>query len=97
MDFECGVCTVRPWRVGDERELVCHANDRNVWLNLRDRFPHPYTAEDAAARVDLVSAPSLPTHFAIVVGQAVGGVGLKLQGDIERLGAEIGYGLGAAH
>jgi hypothetical protein len=40
-------CTLRPWRRGDEPSLVRHANNREVWLNLRDRFPHSYTVKDA--------------------------------------------------
>lgn len=40
---------LRPWRWGDEEALVRHANNRRIWRNLRDRFPHPYTEADAAA------------------------------------------------
>jgi len=31
----------------DAESLVKHANNRKVWLGLRDLFPHPYTIEDA--------------------------------------------------
>ncbi len=34
---------VRSWRPSDLASLVKHANNRNVWIRLRDRFPHPYT------------------------------------------------------
>ena len=35
------------------------------------------------------------TAFAIAVnGEAVGGIGFQLQGDVERVSAEIGYWLG---
>ena len=39
--------TIRPWRLDDAESLARHANDRKVWLSLRDNFPHPYTTEDA--------------------------------------------------
>ncbi len=47
MRLDCGRCVIRPWKEGDEPSLVCHANNYEVWRHLRDRFPHPYTKEDA--------------------------------------------------
>ena len=41
--IDCELCSLRPWRESDLDSLVRHANDREVWLMLRDRFPHPYT------------------------------------------------------
>ena len=38
-------CTIRPWRMDDAESLVKHANNRKVWLGLRDLFPHPYKIE----------------------------------------------------
>lgn len=91
--IDCGSCVLRPWRKGDEPSLVRHANDRDVWRNLRDQFPHPYTAADADAWIELASLR--PTALAIEVeSQAVGGVSLGLREDVERLTAEIGYWLG---
>jgi hypothetical protein len=40
-------CTVRPWRLDDAESVARHANNRKVWLAVRDRFPHPYTIQDA--------------------------------------------------
>jgi ribosomal-protein-alanine N-acetyltransferase len=97
MQIDCGVCTIRPWQHGDEAALARHANSREIWLNLRDQFPHPYTAEHAAAWVALASGEKPPTHFAIVIQEAVGGIGFSLQNDIARGSAEIGYWLGASH
>jgi [ribosomal protein S5]-alanine N-acetyltransferase len=97
VQFDCGVCKIRPWQRGDEPALVRHANSREIWLNLRDQFPHPYTFEDAHAWVDSQSVENPPTHFAIVVQEAVGGIGFALKRDIERVSAEIGYWLGTSH
>src|SRR5207249_2718269 len=33
---------LRPWAAEDAEAVVPQANDRRVWLNLRDAFPHPY-------------------------------------------------------
>ena len=97
MLIDCGVCRLRPWRAGDERRLPDHANDREVWLNLRDRFPHPYTSKDARQWVRFaVTRPDI--RFAIEVdGEAAGGLGFELHDDVERVSAEIGYWLGRRH
>jgi RimJ/RimL family protein N-acetyltransferase len=97
MQIDCGVCTIRPWQHGDESALARHANSREIWLNLRDHFPHPYTAEHATAWVKFASAENPPKHFAIVLHEAVGGIAFAVQGDIARVSAEIGYWLSVSH
>jgi RimJ/RimL family protein N-acetyltransferase len=95
MEITLERCTLRSWRRGDELSLVRYANNRNVWRNLRDRFPHPYTAADADAWLAHVSAQAPVASFAIVVdGEAVGGIGLEPGTDVHRRSAEIGYWLG---
>jgi [ribosomal protein S5]-alanine N-acetyltransferase len=90
-------CRIRSWRVGDEPALARHADNRKIWLNVRDRFPHPYTPADAQAWVVRAAAATPETQFAVAVeGEAVGGVGLFLQVDVERYSAEIGYWIGEA-
>jgi RimJ/RimL family protein N-acetyltransferase len=96
--IDCGPCRLRPWRARDADSLVRNANERAVWLNLRDRFPHPYTPEDARTFLQRVDGAHPTVHFAIEVdGEAVGGIGLEVGRDVERVGAEVGYWLGAEH
>lgn len=72
-----------------------YANNRKVWINLRDRFPHPYTTRDGYAFLKHTREQRPETAFAIVVdNQAAGGIGFQLHGDVERVSAEIGYWLG---
>lgn len=86
---------LRDWRPGDEDSLARYANNRNVWINLRDRFPHPYTLADAEGWIEGPGQTSPQTQFAIVLdGEAIGGVGFELREDIFRRSAEIGYWLG---
>ncbi|MFN4145752.1 MAG: GNAT family N-acetyltransferase [Runella sp.] len=86
---------LRCWQRGDEAALVKYANNYNIWRNLRDSFPYPYTLKDAEAWIDLCQNQQKPTVFAIEVeGEAIGGVGIVLQTDIFRKNAEIGYWLG---
>ena len=88
---------LRPLRPGDVASLARHANDEGVWAHLRDRFPHPYTEEDARAWLEVAQGQPVGTHFAIDVGgEAIGSVGLVLQSDVHRRSAELGYWLGRA-
>ncbi len=97
MELRLKRCVLRPWRDGDEDPLVRHANNRKVWINLRDRFPHPYTLADARAWIALTRHLPADTQFAIEVdGEAAGGIGLDLGQDVHRRSAEIGYWLGEA-
>jgi len=86
---------VRGWEWRDLNAIVRHANNRNVWINLRDRFPHPYTVNDARRWLETVVNEKPLTSFAIAVqDEAVGGIGFTVQPDVARRSAEIGYWLG---
>ena len=88
-------CAVRSWKVSDADALARYANNRNIWLNLRDAFPHPYTKRDGREFIKGARRRSPETFFAIAVdGEAVGGIGFVLHPDVERVSAEIGYWLG---
>jgi len=95
--FDLPGCVVRSFDPRDAESLAAHANCRDVWLNLRDGFPHPYTRADAEEFIHKFRHREPETVFAIAVdGQAVGGIGFRLGEDVERTGAEIGYWLGKA-
>ena len=86
---------VRPFRASDVPAIVRHANNRKIWLNLRDRFPHPYTKSDAQHFLRMVHSMEPVTFLAIDVdGEAAGSIGYVIQQDVERVSAEIGYWLG---
>lgn len=93
--IRCERCVLRPWRPDDLDALVFHANNDEVAANLRDAFPHPYTEADGRAWLSLAVGQQPPLNFAIEAGgQPVGGIGMKLGSDIERISAEVGYWLG---
>ena len=95
MRLDLGTCGVRSFREADAAELTRHANNRKVWLQLRDQFPHPYTVDDARHFISLARGGRPETMFAITVSDvAVGGIGAKLRDDVERCSAEVGYWLG---
>jgi RimJ/RimL family protein N-acetyltransferase len=95
MHLALSTCTVRSWSASDVASLVKNANNRAIWMNLRDRFPYPYTATNARDFIRAVRKSHPETSFAIDVdGAAIGGIGFVLQADVERVSAEIGYWLG---
>jgi len=97
LTFDLASCRLRPWRKQDLDALIRYANDREVWINLRERFPHPYTEGDAQRWLEYSCGEPTAVQWAIEVdGEAVGGIGLEPQGDIERISAEIGFWLGRA-
>jgi len=95
MEFQLQKSLLRPWSVGDEGSLEHHANNRKVWMNVRDHFPHPYYHSDAVRWVEHASHNLSQTVFAIVIDEnAVGGIGLVSKNDVYRKSMEIGYWLG---
>jgi len=87
-------CAVRSWRSDDAPGIVRYANNYKIWSNLRDAFPHPYTAQHARDFIRSVKNRAPETTFAIAVDdQAVGSIGFVLHPDVERVSAEIGYWL----
>jgi [ribosomal protein S5]-alanine N-acetyltransferase len=95
LSIDLVVCRLRPFRRDDDTSIAHHADDRAVWINLRDRFPSPYHLEDARDWLGMVVGQTPSTDFAIEVeGHAVGSVGITLGADVFRRSAEIGYWLG---
>jgi ribosomal-protein-alanine N-acetyltransferase len=92
------ICTsfgsIRFWCSLDADKLAHYANNRKIWLNMRDGFPHPYTLENARQFLDNVSQQNPMTYFAIATHkEAIGGIGITLNKDVHRLTAELGYWL----
>jgi len=87
---------LREWQLTDKISLARNANNINVWNNVRDYFPHPYTETDAEQFIGNTLLKAKPsTDFAIVIDdKVVGGIGVVPQTDVERIAIEIGYWLG---
>ena len=96
MELNLERCTIRDLRPSDAESLAKHANNRNVSINLRDRFPYPYTIEDAKGFLKHVVTKEGSEHiFCIDIdGSLVGTIGLHRGEDVHRLTAEFGYWLG---
>ena len=91
---------LRPWQATDKPALLRYANNRNVWINLTDIFPHPYTPEDADRwlwRCGAGQRPHQGPHTALAIdlgGEAIGATGIEPRQDVYRKSANIGYWLG---
>lgn len=90
--------TIREFRSADVTRLVEHADNEKIARNLEDRFPHPYTLEDAEAWLAHVDEQNPPTHFAIAAAdQIIGGIGFRILEDVYAGTAELGYWLGESY
>jgi ribosomal-protein-alanine N-acetyltransferase len=88
-------CTIRPWRLDDAASIARHANNRKVWLAVRDRFPHPYTMQDGHEFLQRAITEQPEMKFCIEIeGAAVGGIGVHPGEDVHRHTATMGYWLG---
>ena len=95
MELRSPQCVVRTYRLDDAASLARHGNNRRIWENLRDRFPHPFTENHGLDYITRVTEDPDATSFAIDVGgEAVGGISLHPGSDIERISAELGYWIG---
>jgi len=90
--------TLRPWRESDLPALVRHADNFNIWKNLRDGFPHPYTEESGTGWLKMVTDEPRNLILAIEIdGEAAGSIGIIFKDDVYRITAEIGYWLSEQH
>jgi RimJ/RimL family protein N-acetyltransferase len=88
--------TLRGWRKEDCERLAEIANNRKIWINLREPFPYPYTTADAEAWISHCQEEAGATkQFAIETqGEVAGGIGFESLTNVHRIGAEIGYWIG---
>jgi [ribosomal protein S5]-alanine N-acetyltransferase len=86
---------LRRWKKEDCTPLAAIANNRRIWLNVRDRFPHPYTIKDALNWIDHTSQQDPVQNLAILYnGQIAGSVGVVVRDDVYRKTMEVGYFVG---
>lgn len=93
MELRLSRCILRPFQESDAESIAKHANNRKIWLNLRDGFPHPYTQEDAKGFIQMMQQRAREAFIIDVDGQAVGAIGVHPKSDVERISAELGYWL----
>lgn len=98
MRLELTRSVIREWDLADCDALPKHADNPRIATNLRDAFPSPYRREHAERYIAMVNRQAPKTAFAVEVGgEAVGGIGLVIRDDVERISAELGYWLSEQH
>jgi ribosomal-protein-alanine N-acetyltransferase len=86
---------IRSFEKGDARAIVKYANNRNVWLGVRDAFPYPYTIKNAREWLRYAMGQKPECNFAIASpDEVVGGIGVGLFKGERRISGEVGYWLG---
>lgn len=92
------VIKIRPLDLSDTSTLAKLANNKNIWDNLRDYIPNPYTESDAKFFINLTKKEDPQQSFAIEFNSNVCGViSLILQKDVYRKSAEVGYWIGESY
>lgn len=92
---DLGDVRIRELGPADAKPMAALANNRQVWLNLRDVVPHPYTVADGRAFIRSQLERERPDAFAIEAGgELAGAIGLHRASDVHRYTAELGYWLG---
>ncbi len=94
MRIDLEECVIRSLVGTDAESIARYANNRKIWLNLRDLFPHPYTLADARDFIQTIQSAEHENCYTIEVdGTASGVIGFGLHKDVDRVAAEIGYWL----
>jgi len=89
---------LRSYQFDDVQALANIANNRNIWQNLRDVFPHPYHTSDAERFIKMCTESEPHTILGIEYkGKLVGSIGLHLQEDVYKHSAELGYFVGESY
>lgn len=86
---------LRRFEIGDARQLKLLANNKKIWINVRDAFPHPYSQEDAVQFIEKCQKMKPQSVFAIIYkDELCGSIGIFQMQDVYRRSAEIGYWIG---
>ncbi len=61
---------LRKFVTDDVEHLASIANNKKIWLNVRDQFPHPYNRTDAVAFINRVSSLEPTCVVSIIMKKA---------------------------
>jgi [ribosomal protein S5]-alanine N-acetyltransferase len=89
---------LRPWKKEDAKQLAHITNNKNIWNNLRDSIPFPYTLKNAQEWIAHCSTQNPVVNFAVVYNSVIAGnIGCVPKTDVYRNTIEIGYFIDEAH
>ncbi len=86
---------LRSWMLKDADSFTKYANNRAIWLNMRDEFPHPFTRQDADRLIAHANSDADGLYLAIANElEAVGSISLQIHNDIRRYSGVLSYWVG---
>jgi RimJ/RimL family protein N-acetyltransferase len=95
MRTEKSIIKLRKLKLADARVFTTLANNKNIWLTMRDVFPHPYSKDDAISFINFSAKSETSYIFAITFNdEIVGAIGLHRLTDLNRFTVELGYWIG---
>lgn len=79
----------------DRLSLAALANNRKIWLNVRDAMPYPYSLDDADWFINYAQNPEHEYIYGVYYNHVFCGTAcIVLQKDVYSHSAEIGYWIG---
>lgn len=94
--IRCEGFTLRVAKPSDEKMLQKHANNKKIWANLTDDFPHPYTLKNT--REWIKKSPKRKGCFAIDIdGEIAGFIDYAPKKSHNNKVAVMGYRLAEHH
>ncbi|KAL4895379.1 acyl-CoA N-acyltransferase [Aspergillus ambiguus] len=93
-------CLIRRYWEGDTEDVSREANNPKIAKWMTNRFPSPYTIDDAKKWITTATYEHNTTFFAICRrddSRVIGGCGLEPRNDVNYRTMAIGYWLGEAH
>jgi ribosomal-protein-alanine N-acetyltransferase len=93
-----GELALRPWVAADVEALTRLGDDRDIWRNLHDPFPHPFTPPSAEMWLaDRLTEPPTQRSSAILRrGEVVGGIRLRQNAGAHSICADLTFWVGRA-
>jgi RimJ/RimL family protein N-acetyltransferase len=89
---------IRSWKPEDASELAAICNNKQIWLNVRDGFPHPYTVGNAVEWIRFTLTQQPIQNMAIIYqGCIAGSIGVIPKEDVYRKNIEVGYFIGESY
>ncbi len=92
--LETGKYKLRKLAEADKYNLAKYANNREIWINLTDSFPYPYTLADAEKFIEYNKNTKEEFNLCIDFnGECIGMIGLFFKKGIRQKSPELGYWL----
>ena len=88
---------LRAWTLPEAPALAGLGQERVIWRNMRDQFPHPYQLANAEFFIgEMANKPNSDLILAVETadGRLAGSTGVHFKTDVNRRSAEVGYWLG---